>query len=794
MQQQATYFAIPLLLGATVALALIFLAWQRIREPGAHAFMIAMASVVLWSFAYAFEVMNTTLAGKLLWHYLVYMASAILPTFWYIFLLQQEERPKWRMRLWFCLLMVEPVVYSFLTWTNDRILPGMNAPHHLLWRAITISTEEGLPLLVLDRSPGFYLHTAYTYLLVVLSILIVMRMLKRESSTLSYWQVSFLVCGIFAPIVVNAAHLFQINPLPINPTPFALVTMGMTVGWFAFRFELWDLIPAAHHAIFENMHDGVIVINQKNLVIDMNPAAAHLLGSSKEQANNLPVEALLPQWSGLTELQKLLQEHGPITPTVFALQWPAPAPRYIELIVSDLRDRRKRINGRLLTLRDMTRRQEMEQALQDERALLARRVAERTADLSEANAELERAARLKDEFMASMSHELRTPLNTILGLAEALQEQIYGGLTLRQTRALVNIEESGRHLLSLINDVLDVSKIDAGKLKLEAGPVPVDSLCQSALNFVKQSAIRKQQALSLELDPTVRVIYGDERRLKQILVNLLSNAVKFTPNEGRIGLRVQGNPSDEVVYFIVWDNGVGIAPEDMEHLFEPFVQLDSRLSRQYDGTGLGLALVYRMAELHGGSVSVASDVGKGSQFMVSLPWRNQEQLPLTATRLGMAEQMQPLPTALTQEATRHGEQPWTNLATPHARLKVFIVEDNETNINTLTDYLQAHGYAVDVARNGIEALNRLRGTKPDLILMDIQMPGTDGLEVMQQVRKEETLQHIPIVALTALAMPGDRDRCLAAGADEYLSKPVSLQRLVCLIENHCRSQKQPLAS
>lgn len=794
MQPQATYYSIPLLLGATVAIALVFLAWQRIREPGARAFMIAMGGVALWSFAYAFEIMNSTLDGKRLWHYLIYMASSILPAFWLIFLLQQEERPKRLLRLWIALLLIEPVLYTILTWTNDLTLPWLGRPHHLLWRSIEVQiAQSGLPMLVLDRSIGFYLHTVYTYGLVLLSMVIVMRMLKRESSTLAYWQVILLVAGIFAPIGANLLHLMPFNPLPINMTPFALITMGVVVGWFAFRFELWDIIPAAHDAIFEHMHDGVIIINQKNMVIDINPAAARLIGFVKDRTGNLPIDMVLPQWSTVIGLQQLLQERGPITPTVFEVAVTEPVMRYLELIVSDLRDRRQRLNGRLLTIRDITRRFEMEQALADERTLLAQRVAERTADLSEANAQLARAARLKDEFMASMSHELRTPLSTILALAEALQEELYGGLAPRQKRALNNIEESGRHLLSLINDVLDVAKIEAGKLTLELGAIAVDSLCQSALNFVKQAAINKQQDLLLDLDPTVKIVVGDDRRLKQILVNLLNNAVKFTPNEGKIGLRVQGHPTDDCVRFTIWDTGVGIATEDMDKLFEPFVQIDSRLARQYEGTGLGLALVYRMTKLHGGSISVESEVGKGSHFTVSLPWSAVDQRPVAASTLRRSEATPASVPVFDQEPSPAPlNLPWNNRANGAAHLKVFIADDNETNTNIFTDYLRARGYEVDVAHDGAEALLRLRETKPDLILMDIQMPGMDGLEVMQQVRKEEGLQHVPIVALTALAMPGDRDRCLAAGADEYLSKPVSLQRLMYLIENHCHLQARNL--
>ncbi len=777
MHPQAIYYAIPLLLGSTIAITLVFLAWQRIWEQGAQAFMLAMAGVALWSFAYAFEVMNPTLPGKLPWHRLVYSASSVVPAFWILFLLQQKERPKGRMRLWLVLLTIEPVLYTLLTWTNDMILPGMTTPHYLLWRHIAVSPGPELYQLVIDRSIGFYLHTAYTYSLVLISLVMVMRLFKRESSTLPYWQVVLFVWGIFAPLGVNAMYLAGFNPLPINLTPFALITMGVTVGWFTFRFELWDIIPAAHNAIFEHMHDGVIVVNQKQRVIALNRAALRLLGISNENVLNQPIEWVLPQWPALTNLQQGAQEHDAIAVTTFELLLSEPTLRYIELTASLLRDRRKRVNGHLLTIRDMTKRREMEQALESERTLLARRVAERTADLSEANTQLARAARLKDEFMANMSHELRTPLNAILGLSEALQEQVYGGLNVRQQRALIHIEESGRHLLSLINDVLDVSKIAAGKLKLEAGPVAVDSLCQAALIFVRPAIFSKQQELVTDFDPAVKVIYGDERRLKQILVNLLNNAVKFTPSGGCIGLRVQGNATDELVQFTVWDTGVGIATDEMSQLFEPFVQLDSRLSRQYEGTGLGLALVYRMTKLHGGSVSVSSEVGSGSQFTVALPWSTPEQFRLLATKLRLSEQVRPLATL---------DQTLPHLTPLPARHRVFMIEDQETTIYTYTDYLQARGYEVEVAHSGSDALLRLCTSRPHVLLLDLQMPGTEGVDVIQQVRKEETLQDIPIITLTALALPGERERCLAAGANEYLCKPVTPQRLLQLIEYHCR--------
>ena len=416
---------------------------------------------------------------------------------------------------------------------------------------------------------------------------------------------------------------------------------------------------------------------------------------------------------------------------------------------------------------DITKRKRAEEALEEERANLARRVEERTAELSTANAELARAARLKDEFLANMSHELRTPLNAVLGLSEALQEEVYGPLNERQLKSLSSIEESGRHLLSLITDILDVAKIGAGKLKLQTGPVAVDSLCKSSVGLIKQLAHSKQIKVSSTCDSMVSTIVADERRLKQVLVNLLSNAVKFTPEGGEVGLEVGADAKRKVVQFAVWDTGIGISQEEIGRLFQPFVQLDSGLSRRHPGTGLGLAMVRSLTDLHGGSVSLESTLGEGSRFTVTLPWQGSVQDPGsqgTNPSSALSEPVLPL--------------------APGTSPLVLIAEDNEDNITTVSDYLLARGCRIVVARNGLEAVERAREVSPDIILMDMQMPEMDGLEATRRLRAAASpgLAGVPIIALTALAMPGDRERCLEAGADEYLSKPVGLKRLVEVIQ------------
>jgi signal transduction histidine kinase/DNA-binding response OmpR family regulator len=542
--------------------------------------------------------------------------------------------------------------------------------------------------------------------------------------------------------------------------------------------------------------------------------------------------------------------------------------------------------------RELAERQRAEVALEAERALLARRVAERTADLSLANAELARAARLKDEFLANMSHELRTPLTSILGRAELLSEGIYGPVVAHQMSALNGIIESGHHLLTLINDILDLAKIEAGRLTLERGPVEVDQLATMAVRMVAEIALVKQIGLASSVDDAVRRVFADERRLKQILVNLLSNAVKFTPPGGRVGLEVRGDSERQAVIFSVWDTGIGIAEDDLQRLFEPFVQISSDLGREASGTGLGLALVARFAQAHGGGVAVESTPGRGSRFSVTIPWDRGDGRPPALTESALVGTppavrqvlvVEDSPTAAAQitrylrglgaavEISGRGsgaveraaelrpdliildlllpdDDGWTVLRQLKADLRtraipvvlisvldepaqaerlgaaalllkpidqraleqtlrrvlagreeppaqramvvghtlqrprVLLAEDNEETIATLVDYLGATGYELLVARNGGEAVMRAQEECPEVILMDIQMPEVDGLEAIRRIRADASLARVPIVAVTALAMKGDRERCLAAGADDYLTKPVSLRALVGVIE------------
>jgi signal transduction histidine kinase/ActR/RegA family two-component response regulator len=399
----------------------------------------------------------------------------------------------------------------------------------------------------------------------------------------------------------------------------------------------------------------------------------------------------------------------------------------------------------------------------------------RNEQLALSNLELARSTRLKDEFLANMSHELRTPLNAILGMTEALQDEIFGAILKEQLQPLKTIEESGNHLLELINDILDLAKVEAGMLELKYGSTDVRALCHSSLTFVKQMAAHKNIDLQEKLPFQIPNMVMDELRIRQMLINLLNNAVKFTPNGGHVTLEVTAPPlpADALamadtarLQFAIHDTGIGIEPEQIQQLFKPFTQVDSALNRKYNGTGLGLALVKRIAELHGGEVSVTSQVGIGSCFTVSLPYDVATSVVASLQLAGASD-----PNEVGTSEPEQTDAPF-----------VLLAEDNEANVAVIDSYLKARGYRIAVAQDGQQAVSMAQAKTPDLILMDIQMPKMDGFKAIESLRQDARFKDLPIIALTALAMKGDRERCLAAGANDYLSKPIKLKQLVATIQ------------
>lgn len=556
-------------------------------------------------------------------------------------------------------------------------------------------------------------------------------------------------------------------------------------------------------------------------------------------------------------------------------------------------------------------------------AAKAQELSEALTQIEVINTELAKSVQAKDEFLASMSHELRTPLNAILGLCEAILEGVYGRLETDLHQPIRQVFSNGHHLLSVISDILDLSKLRAGGISLSMKDLDVEACCFEALQVFRGEMQKKCLAVNVSIEG-VYVLNADERWFKQVLMNLISNAVKFTKSNHRVGINVGVSPISGFLRVTVWDEGIGISKENLPRLFQNFVQLDTSLARAYEGTGLGLSIVSQVMSLHGGEVHVDSELNQGSKFHLDFPWLPDHQVmdkvfeentppdlksvllvedsAIDADRIKryldetnteviwdkrggdairLAKEQNPnviildlfLPessgwdilkqlkqnpllsripvvvcSVLPQDKRRsenqliqgylqkpfsrralekmlrsiskllkshnketdlvksegatldkalmisaneiqnvesielNVDQKLVNVGAQDDTLRitsptVLIVDDNLSNIQLVRDYLKRKGYNILTAEDGYQAVQVTRLHQPNLILMDIQMPHMDGIEATTHIKVDPNVSDIPIFALTALAMPGDRERCINAGMSEYFTKPVSLRGL-----------------
>ena len=417
---------------------------------------------------------------------------------------------------------------------------------------------------------------------------------------------------------------------------------------------------------------------------------------------------------------------------------------------------------------------------------LETRVIERTAQFETANKDLqneiqerkriekdllkskdaaETAAVAKSAFLANMSHEIRTPMNAVIGLTGLL---LGTELTHEQHDYVETIRNSGEALLSIINDILDFSKIDNGKMELEIQPFDVLGSIESAIDLVASNASEKGLTIDYEIDKsTPKTIIGDPTRLRQILANLLSNAVKFT-SSGGVKISVESNYLKDgryEIHFSVMDTGIGIPVNKMSCLFQSFSQVDLSTTRRYGGTGLGLAISKRLVELMGGRIWAESELGKGSVFHFTI----------------MAKESFLKPAAIREPSRRIGRE---IIQTNHNQdLRILIAEDNIINQKVILKMLNKLNYHADVAANGLEVLAALERQAYDVVLMDIQMPEMDGLDAARRIR-EKWPEGPKIIAITAYAMQGDREKCIASGMNDYITKPVNLEELRSVLESY----------
>ncbi|BAZ04035.1 ATP-binding protein [Calothrix sp. NIES-3974] len=514
--------------------------------------------------------------------------------------------------------------------------------------------------------------------------------------------------------------------------------------------------PESHfRAIFERSSLGIGLIDMTGHLVDVNPALCKLLNYERNDLFGKRFTDLISCAPGDLEVyqqlvsyplerlemeRRLIREDGRLVWTNLNLSLIpniSGEPAYYLAMIEDIRDRKQ-----------------------------AEFKLRKTKEAAEAG------NRAKSEFLATMSHELRTPLHAIMGLSQLLQQKIVGELNEKQLEYINCIYSSGEHLLALINDILDLSKVEAGKEELCLIPIPIVDICNYVISTVRDRAVAKGLELISEIRTDVENCVADERRLKQMLLNLLTNAIKFTAS-GQVQLIVE--KIEKCLYFHVVDTGIGIDPSNFDLLFEPFTQVDSNLNRQYEGTGLGLALTRKLARLHGGDVIVESAVGKGSKFSLLLP--HHEQSEINALNSNMFDSWNLNHEYLENQVSNQNGFPQQ----PVQPKRIFLVEDEENTAILLQDYLQTIGYQVEISADGEDFLARVREFDADLILLDIHLSGNvSGMDLLQELRQQPDLDFLPVIVVTPTAI-SERQQFLYAGANDVLSKPIGIVQLESIL-------------
>ncbi len=503
------------------------------------------------------------------------------------------------------------------------------------------------------------------------------------------------------------------------------------------------------NALVESSHDAVCVINENGKIITWNRSAEAIYGYGQAEAQGLEADLLVAHDSRESfkkAVDRLEDANKPRTLDLYGIRKDGSA-FPIEVVLASWKDDASGAKRCVLITSDVSERRQAEAMRRDKEAA-------------------EEANRAKSQFLANMSHELRTPLNAIIGFSEILHDRTFGELTPKQERYVGNILSSGRHLLQLINDILDLSKIEAGRVQLDYAAFSPLTAVRTVDNLVKALLQKKNITLDIAGGTTLPPLIADQAKFKQVLYNLISNAIKFTPENGKVTVTLATAGSGSLLQVDIKDTGIGIKKEDQDRIFREFEQVDNSYSRQQQGTGLGLALVRKFIEMHGGRIWVSSaGEDQGSTFSFTVPFGPEDSTPGRGSKPERASTAPSVPKPM-----------------------ALVVDSDAAAAEFLTHHLQEGGYDVARASSGKDALALAQELKPAVITLEVELTGEDGWEILSQLKGDPNLKEIPVVVVSVTK---ERSRAVQLGASEFVVKPIEAGAFLGTLAD---AQKSPAAT
>ncbi|MBX3058874.1 MAG: PAS domain-containing protein [Anaerolineae bacterium] len=592
-------YMLPFFISTLVVVALFFVGWQQRHTAEAGAFLLLTVAVAIYTVGYTLELGSQNVYTIVTLAKLEYVGVAVMPTIWFVLTLLITRRGHWLTRPRLLALTAVPLITILLAWTNER--------HGLVWQSVWMARYQGAAVWQAIYGPWFLVHIVWFNLLILWGVLALAQTFGRSASPYRY-QLLAMLLAVFFPWAASVTYFFGLLPAPINPTAFAFVLSGVCIACALFRFQLFDLAPLAHDVVIENMADGVVVVDRRRRIVDMNPAARRVAGGFDSLGQ--PVTAVFPPLSALFENQP----QPAFAHAEFAVTLPDGRDCIFDGRVMPLCDHSRRPNGNVLVLLDITENKAAEAAMRQ-----AKEAAER------ARQEAEAASRAKSAFLSNVSHELRTPLTVITLYTDIAHKLALNKGYEELLPRLTQISTSAHHLSEVVRDILDLSKIEAGMMELHEELFDVRHLLDELAVMAQPLIARNNNVFHLHIDDDLGVIYTDPAKLRQVLLNLLSNAAKFT-EDGEIKLNVTRNhcifnTGADTICFELEDTGIGMTPQQAEIAFQPFTKLDNSLSRRYQGTGLGLTISRHYCQMMAGDITVHSEPQKGSTFTVKIPAR-----------------------------------------------------------------------------------------------------------------------------------------------------------------------------